>query len=232
MKKDPIYSSNAIESLDNSHNSIDFNLKVVMAGEAGVGKSAMIKSEKGFESVYMSTICFEHSWRDFKVNEKIIRMQIWDTSGQELYRSLINKFFNEASVVIIVFALDDVESFNKCKMWVNEIKSFADDETILYLVGNKSDSENRNVSKEQIDSFMNSNNIKSYKECSAKNSESVNELFKDVIMNGYNKFILPKLNQVESYSRESTRNKVEDAINLKGENTRGYCNKDCLCFGY
>ena len=179
--------------------------------------------------MYKSTICFEHSWKNFKVNEKVIRMQIWDTSGQELYRSLINKFYRDCHVVIIVFALDNMESFEKCEMWLKEVKSFADNDTILYLVGNKSDTENRVVSKEKIDSFMSTSNIECYKECSAKNAESVDEVLKDIIVKGYNKFILPKVNEVESDSRASTRNK--DTINLKTTSTRGACNKDCLCCG-
>ena len=158
-------------------------------------------------------------------------MQIWDTSGQELYRSLINKFYRDCHVVIIVFAVDNMESFEKCEMWLKEIKSYADNDTILYLVGNKNDNENRVVSKEKIDSFMSASNIECYKECSAKRAESVDEVLKDIIAKGYNKFILPKVNSGEYDSRASTRNKGDDAFNLKTTSSKSGCNKECLCCG-
>lgn len=231
MKKASLISTDDVEALDNSFSTVDFTIKVVCAGEAGVGKTSMVRSKEGFDSVYKSTICFEHSWKNFRVNEKVIRMQIWDTSGQELYRSLINKFYRDCHVVIIVFAVDNMESFEKCEMWLKEIKSYADNDTILYLVGNKNDNENRVVSKEKIDSFMSASNIECYKECSAKRAESVDEVLKDIIAKGYNKFILPKVNSGECDSRASTRNKGDDAFNLKTTSSKSGCNKECLCCG-
>lgn len=75
----------------------------------GVGKSCLIKKAiKGiFEKNYNTTVGFEFLSLSVKINEKIIKLQVWDTCGQEVFRSLISNFFRNASLAILVYSIDE-----------------------------------------------------------------------------------------------------------------------------
>ena len=87
----------------------DLSFKVIVIGNSGVGKSCLsIKATKNiFENNYLATVGFEIFAFNVKLNDKIIKLQIWDTCGQEIYRSLITNFYRNSSLAIIVYAIDE-----------------------------------------------------------------------------------------------------------------------------
>ena len=87
----------------------DLSFKVIVIGNSGVGKSCLsIKAtENIFENNYLATVGFEFFAFNVKLNDKIIKLQIWDTCGQEIYRSLITNFYRNSSLAIIVYAIDE-----------------------------------------------------------------------------------------------------------------------------
>ena len=87
----------------------DLSFKIIVIGNSGVGKSCLsIKATKNiFESNYLATVGFEFLAFNVKLNDKIIKLQIWDTCGQEIYRSLITNFYRNSSLAIIVYAIDE-----------------------------------------------------------------------------------------------------------------------------
>ena len=87
----------------------EFCFKLVMLGDSGVGKTSLVKHEinNTFFGERDSTIIFEHSFKNFEIMGKTIRLQIWDTCGQEIYRSLITNFYRNSSLAFIVFAIDE-----------------------------------------------------------------------------------------------------------------------------
>lgn len=93
---------------ENSNQSNDLSFKMIIIGDSGVGKSSLtIKAIKNqFQEVYTSTVGFEFYTFNIKVNDKIIKLQIWDTCGQEIYRSLINSFYRNASLAILIYSID------------------------------------------------------------------------------------------------------------------------------
>ena len=97
------------EILPNDYPKYDLSFKVIIFGDAEVGKSCIsIKSCRNtFENNYEPTVGFEFYCFYIKIfNETVIRLQIWDTSGQEVYRSLIESFYKNSSLAIIVFSID------------------------------------------------------------------------------------------------------------------------------
>ena len=86
----------------------DLNFKLIVIGDSGVGKSCLsIKATKNvFQNHYASTLGFEFFSVNLKLNEKIIKLQIWDTCGQEIYKSLINNFYRNSSLAIMVYSID------------------------------------------------------------------------------------------------------------------------------
>ena len=158
----------------------DLSFKLIIVGDPGVGKSCLtIKAIKNyFEDLYSPTIGFEFLSFNIKLNEQTIKLQIWDTCGQEAYRSLINSFYRNASLAIIVYSIDNKNSFENLESWLNEIKLQASPDIKIFLIGNKVDLEDlREVSKEKGENFCNSHKLCFFMETSAKTGFNAENLF-------------------------------------------------------
>ena len=205
----------------------EFAFKVVILGDSGVGKTSLVKYEiqNSFIINNDSTIIFEHSFKNFSIMGKNVRLQIWDTCGKEMYRSSVQNFYRSALCIFIVFSLESLDSFNKVNQWIEEIKENNSEEYILVLVGNKSDlTPPRKVEKDIIEEYCKNNGIENYFEVSSKNGENVHELFKTVVKQLFLKFALPIIND----NREIQNNDRELPFNEKffNQNTLG-CYKSC-----
>jgi len=97
-----------LEVLPDDYPRYDLSFKIIVIGNSGVGKSCLsIKATKNiFENNYLATVGFEFFNFNVKINDKIIKLQIWDTCGQEIYRSLITNFYRNSSLAIIVFEIN------------------------------------------------------------------------------------------------------------------------------
>ena len=97
------------EILPSDYPNYDLSFKVIIFGDAKVGKSCIsIKFvENTFVNNYISTVGNEFHYFNIKIfNEAVIKLQIWDTSGQEVYRSIIENFYKNSSLAILVFSID------------------------------------------------------------------------------------------------------------------------------
>ena len=104
-----------------------------------------------------------------KINQKIFKLQIWDTCGQEIYKSLISNFYRNSSLAVILYSIDNRESFEHAENWLNDLKSQANPDVRIFLVGNKSDlEEERKVTKEEGLKFKNEQGLDMFMESSAK----------------------------------------------------------------
>ena len=168
------------EVLPEDYNQYDLSFKMIVIGDAGVGKSCLTaKASKNiFEESYSATIGFEFLVFNVKLNDKVIKLQIWDTCGQELYRSLISSFYRNASLAMMVYAIDNMESFNHIETWLKEVKLQSNPDIKIFLIGNKSDlEENRKVTTEAAKTFKDENGIHYFSEASAKNGVNAKEVF-------------------------------------------------------
>jgi small GTP-binding protein len=104
MKKEDI----KIEILPEDDTNYDLSFKLIVIGDSAVGKSCLtLKATKDlFENGYNATVGFEFYSFNVKVNDKILKLQIWDTCGQEIYRSLITNFYRNSSLAIMVYSID------------------------------------------------------------------------------------------------------------------------------
>jgi Ras-related protein Rab-1A len=95
--------------LPDDYPTYDLSFKLIIIGDSGVGKSCLaLKGTKNlFEDNYISTIGFEFFNFNIKVEDKVVKLQIWDTCGQEIYRSLIANFYRNSSLAIMVYAIDE-----------------------------------------------------------------------------------------------------------------------------
>ena len=96
-------------------------------------------------------------------------MQIWDTCGQEIYKSLITNFYRNSSLAIVTYSIDSKESFVHAENWLNDLRSQANPDVRIFLVGNKADlEEERKVSKEEGEKYKEEQNLDLFMETSAK----------------------------------------------------------------
>ena len=154
------------------------NFKVIIVGDSGVGKSSLLKRavQNKFEGNYQATIGFEFLLMHFQVNELKIKLQIWDTCGQEMYRSLIQGFYRNTSLALVVYDINNKKTYDSLDIWIQDIRQHTEQDLPIFIAGNKNDLK-RDVPEEEAKLFTNSNRIKFFTECSAKSGENVKEIF-------------------------------------------------------
>jgi Ras-related protein Rab-1A len=167
-----------IEILEEQHKQYDLNFKIIVIGNVGVGKSCLsLKATKGiFVEEYTSTVGFEFYCFNVKIDGKVVKLQIWDTCGQEAYRSLIKNFYRNASLAIIVYSVEDLNSFNDINIWLKQVKSYGIPSCKIFLIGNKIDTDNRGVTLEQGLKCKNDFFFDCFMETSAKEGINTKEL--------------------------------------------------------
>ena len=160
-----------VELLPEDYAQYDLSFKLIVIGDSGVGKSCLTTKavKNSFEDYYQATVGFEFLTFNMKINDLVIKMQIWDTCGQEIYKSLISNFYRNSSLAIILYSIDNKDSFEHAENWLTDLKSQANPDVRIFLVGNKSDLEDeRKVSKEEGLKFKNDQGLDLFMETSAK----------------------------------------------------------------
>ena len=160
---------------------IDFTFKYIIVGNAAVGKSNIsYRFSKGlFSQEYKATIGMDFAFKNIMVKEKNIKIQIWDTAGQECFKSISRGYYKSSVCGIIVYDITSRESFNNIKAWVDECQSNGPRTITLVLVGNKTDlEENRVITFEEGEELANRFNMKFY-ETSAFNGNNIDKVFYD-----------------------------------------------------
>lgn len=186
------YTEKDIEILDENHSHYDYTFKVILIGDSGVGKSCLsIQATKhNFESNYLATVGFEFFSFVVKLGDKIIKLQIWDTCGQEIYRSLITNFYRNSALAIIVYAINDMKTFEDADFWLKDLKNYSNPDIKVLMIGNKADLEkNRVVSKHMAEKYISENGIIYFTETSAKSGFNVKELFTKAACILYDNFL-------------------------------------------
>ena len=160
------------------------SFKVVLVGESGVGKTSMITQfiDQIFQEDQQSTTGGTFSTKDVICEgSKILRFEIWDTAGQEKYRSLTTMFYKDANAAVMVYDVTRAESFEELKnYWAKQIKENSPENIILVIAANKSDL----IEQEQVDEGEARNFAKElnaiFISTSAKSSEGINSLFEEI----------------------------------------------------
>ena len=163
-------------------------IKIALIGEAGVGKTNLIQISIGkeFEHNSESSSTCSYVEKEHMYNDKKYIFDLWDTAGQEVYRSLNKLFVKNSKIVIIVFAINVKNSFNQIDFWYNYIKEvLGEEDYIIALVGNKADLyEEQEISDKDIEKKAKELNIK-YKITSAiKDADGFKEFLAE-LMNDY-----------------------------------------------
>ena len=166
---------------DSADNSVSVTRhKIIFVGDAGVGKTTIISRIMGnpYNEIYEPSIGVDFMSKTIKYHGQNIKLQMWDTAGQEKYKGLIPSYVRNSSVVFVVYDISVKASFDNIPKWINFIKTI--ENTTLVLCANKIDLENREVKKEDGEELAKKENI-SFFEVSAKTDENIKNMFYNVV---------------------------------------------------
>ena len=203
----------------------DRGIKVVLLGESGVGKTNLIRVSMGkpFDKNENSTISSSYYENDIVVKDKKYLYCLWDTAGQEVYRSLNKIFIKESKIIIIVFAINSKESFEQIDFWLNYTKDIlGSDNYIFGLVGNKSDLyEEQSVSDQEIKQKADELQIKYKITSAATDSIGFKEFLDELLAEYINKYSPQEIDKPNSFKI----NEDKDEGDNKDKNGKG--KKNC-----
>ncbi|KAI2641796.1 ras-domain-containing protein [Hypomontagnella submonticulosa] len=157
-------------------------LKVLIIGPSGAGKSAHCDDQFDPEST-TATIGIDFKMKKLAVRGKAYRLNIFDTAGQERFRTLSTSYYRGAHGVIIVYDISNKKSFQSMEKWIDEARSNASPDAVIYLVGSKLDkvaTGGRAVSFEEGKAFAESQGA-GFCEVSSKTRENVRRPFVEVV---------------------------------------------------
>ena len=185
-------------------------LKTVLIGETSVGKTSIINRfihnqfYQNFGPTMSGTCATKEIY--YEQYNKILKYEIWDTAGQEKYRSLTKMFYKDASIVILVFDITRKDTFEEIRdFWINQVKENSKEDIIISLVGNKEDNyEYEDIDNYSIEEFVNKINC-IYQRVSAKSGFGIDNLFYDIGL----KYLEPeKNNNIICNSVEYNKGKI------------------------
>ena len=161
--------------------SINFNylFKYIIIGDAAVGKSNLLLryAHGQFKDEYQLTIGVEFGAKNISINDKIYRIQIWDTAGQENFRSITRAYYKNSVCALVVYDITNRDSFNNIANWVEDCKNQSPKTIFMVLVGNKSDlSDKRVISIDEGRELAEKYNMIFF-ETSAKTGDNVDLIF-------------------------------------------------------
>ena len=161
--------------------SINFNylLKYVIIGDSGVGKSnILLKYTNGtFSDEFKATVGVEFGAKNIEIKKTIYRIQIWDTAGQENFRSIARAYYKNSVCACIVYDITNRNSFNSVQEWIDDCTKQTPKTILLLLIGNKNDlNDKREVQYEGGEEFAKKKNM-IFLETSAKTGNNINTIF-------------------------------------------------------
>ena len=186
-----------------------FEYKIILIGDPGVGKTSIMTKfvSNEFQNTYLSTIGVEFKLKEIYINNNTCaRLKIWDTCGQEKFRAITRQYFKNSEGVFIVFDLSNRETIKRLNVWMKDIQDNIDNDFFIFLVGNKTDIKERDLTiSEEAKQFAINKKI-NYYEVSAKTGSGIYNIFEKMASKLINK------DKIERNKKEVNVDKIENKI--------------------
>ena len=127
--------------MSNDNNKEEKELKIIVLGECGVGKTNIITRyfKDKFNEDSITTTCTSYIMKIIKRDKATYRLNIWDTAGQEKFRCITRNFLQDANIVLLVYSIIDKKSFENLEYWYKTVMDICDSNVAIAIIGNKSD---------------------------------------------------------------------------------------------
>ena len=171
-----------------------------------------------FDEKYQATVGLDFHSKNITIHDQDVRLIIYDTAGQEKFRSLIPMYIREAQIILFIYDISDKDSFDSIPKWIQQVNDVINKEVVFVLIGNKLDLEsNRKVTFEEGKKLAEKSNYV-FQEVSAKTGENFEKLFEVQIFEAvYNKF-KKEFDKREEGGEEQINNETNE--NTNGTNTK------------
>ena len=194
-----------------------FEYKIILVGDPGVGKTSIMTKfvSNEFQNTYLSTIGVEFKSKEIHINNNTCaRLKIWDTCGQEKFRAITRQYFKNSEGVFVVFDLTNKETIKKLDIWMKDIKDNIDNDYFIFLIGNKSDIKDRDLTiAEEAKQFAINKKI-NYYEVSAKTGSGIYNIFEKMASKLINKKKIEKSKEEINTDKIDIENKINKNFNL------------------
>ena len=201
--------------------SYDLLFKLILIGDSCVGKSNILLKylKNEFDPNSRATVGVEFGTKNIVINEKKIKIQIWDTAGEERYRSITSAYYKGAKGAFIVYDITRKSTFVNIDKWISDLKLNGDQNICIIILGNKSDlDDKREVSTE--DGIKKSEMFKTaFLETSALNGSNIDKAFDELIEQ------IIKNNK--NYFEENNKKEIDKGVNLNDNNKNNDKKKCC-----
>jgi len=159
--------------------SYDYLFKYIVVGDSGVGKSCLLLqfTDNRFQHIHDLTIGVEYGSKTITVADRHIKLQIWDTAGQESFRSITRSYYRGSVGALLVYDITRRQSFNHLRQWIKDLQDYTHPDIVIILVGNKTDLHyRRQVTTEEGQLFATEHGFL-FCETSAFTAENVHKVF-------------------------------------------------------
>ncbi len=204
--------------------------KLIVIGDENVGKTAILNRFKNnqFSAIYEPTVGLDFQSIPIIIDDQSVTLLLYDTAGQEKFRSLIPLYTNEANIILLIYDISNTESFNNIGKWYDSLNNINKDEVIFALVGNKSDLDyNRKVKKEEAEKYANEHNYL-FQEVSALTGEGIQVLFLNKLIDQIRTQFIQRGNNMTDQEEEKLKINL-NSINKSKEKEKNKSNKCCRC---
>ena len=162
---------------------MDCVYKVLLLGDSTVGKTCILLkyTDKIFQETHMMTIGLDYRLKIMQLQSgKEVKLQIWDTAGQDRFRSITKNYYKGSHGIILIYDVTSLKTFENVKSWVSQIHEEISDKVVIYLVGNKIDMDDeRKVKTEEGQKLAEELGVP-FVETSAKSGENIDNIFSDI----------------------------------------------------
>ena len=195
----------------------DIVYKVLLLGDSTVGKTCFLLRycDKTFQDAHLSTIGLDYRVKTMTLkNNKNIKLQIWDTAGQDRFRAITKNYYKGANGIILIYDVTNLQTYENVKNWITQIREETNPNVVIYLAGNKIDipEEERVVKTEEGKEIANEYKLQ-FKETSAKDGINVNEVFQELV---------EKIDEVNS-KLEVSKPEPKNILYSPGKKKKGSC---------
>ena len=212
-------------------------LKLIVVGNQGTGKSCILNRfvNETFDENYQATIGLDFQSKNVAIHDQDVRLILYDTAGQEKFRSLIPMYIREAQIILLIYDISDKDSFDSIPRWIQEVLDVKNTDAVFALIGNKNDLENdRKVTFEEGKKFAEENKF-IFQEVSAKSGKNFETLFEVQLFEAvYNKFKSEFDKRERMYddgqvNEENNDKNTDNKVKLEANNTNQNVKKKKKC---
>ena len=126
----------------------EFLYKILLLGDSSVGKTCFLMRyvDNTFQEIHMSTIGLDYKLKTVQLEDgKMVKIQIWDTAGQDRFRSITKNYYKGAHGIVLIYDVTNKKSFENVSNWINQIREEVSDKVTIVLGGNKIEEEEKRV---------------------------------------------------------------------------------------